>query len=165
MERGASERKRLEPELERAKRTLSRALDEACRTDVDRADTGEMIRMEETLAIANEAAKTAVSIRRKLRGERELEPPDGHRVFVDPRGREWHAFAVFPTAEVSARAQLPEPYCKGWLAFEGAEEKRRLSPVPDGWQSLSAGDLAALCDRADVVPRRAGPRDSGAEDR
>jgi hypothetical protein len=53
----SDEARALEPTLERAKTTLKTALEKACSTDLDRADTGELIRIEEVLAIANEAAK------------------------------------------------------------------------------------------------------------
>jgi hypothetical protein len=60
----------LQPTLERAESRLKSALDEACQTDVERVNTGELIRVEEVLAIANEAAKEAVSVRRRLRGQK-----------------------------------------------------------------------------------------------
>jgi hypothetical protein len=56
----------LQPALQRAQQTLKSALEEACRADVDHLNTGELIRVEETLAIANEAAKEAVTVRRRL---------------------------------------------------------------------------------------------------
>lgn len=59
----------LEPELQRAERLLRRSLGEVCATDPTRADTAEMIRLDEMLAIAGDAAKRAVSIRRRLRQE------------------------------------------------------------------------------------------------
>jgi hypothetical protein len=60
----------LRPTLERAKSQLKNALVEACHADIDRADTGELIRVEEVIAIANEAAKEAISVRRRLRSDR-----------------------------------------------------------------------------------------------
>jgi hypothetical protein len=57
----------LEPKLTQAQQTLDRALEEACAVDVSKADTGEMIRIEETLAIAAEAAKEVVSVRLRRR--------------------------------------------------------------------------------------------------
>ena len=43
----------LRPKLERAQDTLRTALDSACNADLNDADTGELIRLEEVLAIAN----------------------------------------------------------------------------------------------------------------
>lgn len=59
----------LEPELQRAERVLRRSIEQVCATDPTRVDTAEMIRLDEMLAIAGDAAKRAVSIRRRLRQE------------------------------------------------------------------------------------------------
>lgn len=69
------------------------------------------------------------------------------RDFRDADGVEW---GVFFTARSVARDQhLPEEYREGWLAFESAAgEKRRLAPVPEGWESLSWDELSALCESA-----------------
>ena len=44
----------------------------------------------------------------------------------------------------------------GWLAFESASERRRLSPIPAGWEEASESELERLCRRAAAaaVPRR-----------
>lgn len=152
----------LQPELSRVKKQLEEALTEVCSVDVERADTGELIRVEEVLAIANEAAKTAVSIRRRRSVRRHgspgtpepLEVPSDHRTFADEAGVQWEAFAVHPSANVRGRSRLPEPFRYGWLAFDSDREKRRLSPIPDGWASLSVESLRELCDRAERVRRR-----------
>ena len=45
----------------------------------------------------------------------------------------------------------------GWLAFRrGGEERRRLAPVPAGWERESDVQLAASCRVAQVVTRSAG---------
>lgn len=69
----------LEPALDEAKATLQEALDAACTADVERLDTGEMIRIEEVLAIANDAAKRVVSVKRRMRRDQEAseERPNG----------------------------------------------------------------------------------------
>ena len=59
------------PQLREAQAQLSSALDEICDLPApDKLDTGELIRVEETLAIAAEAAKEAVSLRRKQHADR-----------------------------------------------------------------------------------------------
>jgi hypothetical protein len=60
----------LQPELREAEATLGEALKEACATDPAKANTGELIQIEEVLAIANESAKKAISVRRRLRADR-----------------------------------------------------------------------------------------------
>jgi hypothetical protein len=70
----------LRPQLERIEDKLQDSIEEVCESPpVAKVNTGELIKIEESLAIASEAAKEAVSIRRKLghdgrRGERELRP-------------------------------------------------------------------------------------------
>jgi hypothetical protein len=36
----------------------------------------------------------------------------------------------------------------GWLAFESREEKRRLAPVPAGWETASDDELREFLTRA-----------------
>lgn len=105
-----------------------------------------------------------------------------YRTFVDPEGRSWQVWEVRPSgierrrgdrrtgvlpfgggAERRSgqerrtvrqpRAILNEYLSQGWLAFHSATEKRRLAPIPDGWDELSAVELGELCERADAVPR------------
>jgi hypothetical protein len=60
----------LEPKLAVAQQALDTALEEACSVDVHKADTGEMIRIEETLQIAANAAKEVVSVRLRRRSRK-----------------------------------------------------------------------------------------------
>jgi hypothetical protein len=156
------EARALEPTLERAKTTLKTALEKACSTDLDRADTGELIRIEEVLAIANEAAKEAVSVRRRLRSKPRVAEPSGTRDVEDARGVRWAVFAVHPSAASGGRAPLREHFREGWLAFDAGDETRRIAPIPTDWRSMSDADLLALCERAEPAPRR--PRQSGGSD-
>jgi hypothetical protein len=70
----------LRPQLDRIEEKLQDSIEEVCeQPPVARVNTGELIKIEESLAIASEAAKEAVSIRRRLgadgrRGETELRP-------------------------------------------------------------------------------------------
>lgn len=64
----------LQPALQDAERLLRESLGQVCATDPMRADTGEMIRLDEVLAIAGEAAKRAVSLRRRMRQEGRAAP-------------------------------------------------------------------------------------------
>jgi hypothetical protein len=52
---------------------------------------------------------------------------------------------------VQARASLPGDMAHGWLAFEGASERRRLAPTPEDWDQLSEAELVALLDRATSI--------------
>jgi hypothetical protein len=42
----------------------------------------------------------------------------------------------------------------GWLCFEAGPEKRRLTPIPSGWQEAPDDALEGLLERARRVPRR-----------
>jgi hypothetical protein len=57
----------LQPQLQEAQETLGEALKEACSMDPAKANTGELIQIEELLAIANDSAKKAISVRRRLK--------------------------------------------------------------------------------------------------
>jgi hypothetical protein len=62
----------LRPQLQKAEQQLDQTLAEVCEMPTaSRLDTGDLIRVEETLALATEAAKEAVSLRRKMRADRE----------------------------------------------------------------------------------------------
>ncbi len=56
----------LEPRLRAAEESLGESLEEVCADQSpEEMDTGELIRVEESLAIAAQAAKEAVTLRRK----------------------------------------------------------------------------------------------------
>lgn len=42
----------------------------------------------------------------------------------------------------------------GWLCFERGEEKRRLTPIPAGWEAAPDRELEVLFDQARPVTRR-----------
>jgi len=68
----------LRPQLDRLEDKIEESLDEVCdETNVKNANTGELIKIEETLAIAAEAAKEAVSLRRRLRQNHERSSDKG----------------------------------------------------------------------------------------
>ena len=56
------------------------------------------------------------------------------------------------------RITLSEGYGRGWLTFESLDEKRRLVPIPNGWEEASSTALRALCEQA----KRIAKTDSGA---
>jgi hypothetical protein len=92
------------------------------------------------------------------------------REFTDKRGVTWRVWDITPeslreltgVAEYPAHLYRDELYRTGWLAFQSLSgtEKRSLSPIPPGWESLSGPELAELVDRA----IRGVPRTSKRED-
>jgi len=163
----------LQPNVEQAQETLREALREACSVDVRKVNTGELIRVDEMLAIASTAAKELVSVRLKRRNERsrkktsvekagrsqagemgDIHPPEGHLTFADTSGRRWRAFAVRPSSATVERASLPDAFRHGWLAFESSSELRRFAPIPADWEALSTDELRSLCQQAEPSPKR-----------
>jgi hypothetical protein len=60
----------LSPSLTATELQLQSALEEVCEdTDIRRTETDELIRIEETLAAASDAAKQAISLRRRINAD------------------------------------------------------------------------------------------------
>ena len=85
------------------------------------------------------------------------------RAFIDAGGTEWRVWQVLPslleaqpdTGDVRTRMSLRgTPFANGWLCFESADEKRRLAPIPEGWEFLDTPVLERLCGTAQHVPAR-----------
>jgi len=168
----------LQPQIQEAQKALAIALDEACAVSPEEVDTGELIRIEESLALAIKAAKQAVSLRLRRRNQRAAEgggnqarsgqsqsapaasPVVTHRIFDDIRGKRWQVFAVHPSAATTERVALPESFRQGWLSFKSDDEMRRVAPIPDKWEELSIDDLRLLCHRAGAAPKRANPNEA-----
>lgn len=51
----------------------------------------------------------------------------------------------------SRRAVLRGTYAQGWLCFESAGQKRRLSPIPEDWTACSREELEAYVRRGERV--------------
>jgi hypothetical protein len=150
---------------------MEQALDEACAASpASEADTGELIHVEQMLEIATDAAKQAIVLRRRRReatkpsgaraamGDAEAAASAGatHRVLTDARGVRWDVFAVYPEPRPSPHSQLKGTFQQGWLCYDSGTEKRRLSPIPENWQSFSDEELERLAHRAEVGGRRGG---------
>jgi ABC-type transporter Mla MlaB component len=146
--------------LSQTQQQLVEAMEEACAvdlSDVDKVDTGELIRIDQALSVASKAAKDAVSLRLgrppQPQGAGDAGTQPAHRVFDDSEGKRWHAFAVGSTA-VQGRRALPEAFRGGWLVFEGTDEIRRIAPIPDKWEGRSVEELCQLCHKATSSPRK-----------
>ena len=81
------------------------------------------------------------------------------REFTDSAGKKWRAWEVTPEA-ISPRTKeedyLAALYYTGWIVFESTtgEDKRRLYPIPKGWDQLPDPELEVLLQKAEVVPPR-----------
>ena len=74
-----------------------------------------------------------------------------HREIRDANGVVWEVWEVRPTVGV-----LPQEMREGWLAFQSHHERRRLSPIPPGWNKQSDATLLEYLARAESrsAPRR-----------
>jgi hypothetical protein len=156
-------------ELREAESLMEQALAEACDSDSpSKVDTGELVRIEEMLEIATDAAKQALALRRarheasepsRARGPAEIGAAEAaasegetHRFVTDESGVKWDVYAVYPEARLSSK--LRGAFQQGWLCFDSGPEKRRLSPIPDNWQKFDSAQLERLF----VAAERARPR-------
>jgi hypothetical protein len=76
----------------------------------------------------------------------------GYRTVSSPDGREWEVWDTVPTQD---RGLIRPAFAGGWLTFQTRGEKRRLAPIPDGWESASGDELSgwlAQADPADPAP-------------
>ena len=77
------------------------------------------------------------------------------RTFRDPQGTAWTVFEV--RRQVSsggdARSFLPGGFNDGWLCFETAGAKRRLTKYPQRWRELTDEELNSLLEAAQPAPK------------
>jgi hypothetical protein len=108
------------------------------------------------------------------------------RNFKDSAGNEWRVWDVLPLSagreerrRVDRRIAPPGMYQgperrarpdrrvrsphlltpgleRGWLCFEADAEKRRLTPIPTGWEGCSENELERFCGEAMRVGERNG---------
>jgi hypothetical protein len=96
-----------------------------------------------------------------------------YREFNDCEGRIWEVWEVRPAAierrQADDRRRQPREFADrraaelqfrllgglrdGWLTFQCGIERRRLTPIPEGWTSLPDETLRALSARAAPVAR------------
>lgn len=78
------------------------------------------------------------------------------RNFTDSQGHTWRVWNVVPQYAVERDQEKMTPGLQGgWLCFENSGEKRRLSPIPEDWESVGNEQLEAYCREAMPVHARA----------
>jgi hypothetical protein len=75
-----------------------------------------------------------------------------HRVFF-LEGERWEVWEV-RLGEGGEQRTVSPHLTGGWLTFESSAEKRRLAPIPERWEELSAETLAGMCKGAVYVRER-----------
>ncbi len=93
------------------------------------------------------------------------------REFLDDDGQEWQVWdtrPAMPVANVDSSSVdaakspsdnkatefplLSRKREAGWLTFTAVDERRRLSPIPDAWESADETSLRAVLKTADKIP-------------
>jgi hypothetical protein len=88
-----------------------------------------------------------------------------HRTFEDSDGTNWEVWEVRPRVAyrrphrshgevLAGLGRVGPELAHGWLAFQSHEQKRRLAPIPVGWQDGDDDALRALCHKAKKVGGR-----------
>ena len=78
------------------------------------------------------------------------------RAFVDENGVRWEVRYIMPTTPnrphegkvIRHSGAYPRQFLNGWLSFDSPAEKRRLAPVPEGWETASDEQLIAFLRQA-----------------
>ena len=80
------------------------------------------------------------------------------RTIKTPDGRQWMVWNVKPSlgAMYGSQAHLRPELSEGWLAFKCDQERRRVTPVPEGWDELPDAELVALWEVAERIPGAGG---------
>lgn len=77
------------------------------------------------------------------------------RTFRDSNGTAWTVFEV--RRQISStgdtRSFLPGGYNDGWLCFESAGAKRRLTKYPQRWREFDDKHLTTLLEQAQPAPK------------
>ncbi|MFN2563729.1 MAG: hypothetical protein ABR499_01790 [Gemmatimonadaceae bacterium] len=74
------------------------------------------------------------------------------REFTDSEGVIWRVWNSTPLKRVTFDQRLQE----GWLTFESTTGRKRLAPIPHGWEEASIERLELMCRAAELVPRLGG---------
>src|SRR6185503_954296 len=90
------------------------------------------------------------------------------RAYTDSTGVEWRVWDVLPSAgtsdavaEALSGSLQHTAFANGWLCFESDREKRRLAPIPVGWELQEPAFLDQLRLQATLVLSRTQRRQQG----
>jgi hypothetical protein len=72
------------------------------------------------------------------------------REFTNSKGITWRVWSTRPSSPRLYSQELRS----GWLTFESEGQRRRLAPIPNGWDEVSEDRLELLCRNASVVAAR-----------
>ena len=63
------------------------------------------------------------------------------RIFTDSTGVEWRVWSTVPSNAAAVSPDLRD----GWLSFDSGSQRRRVGPIPPGWEAVSDERLELLC--------------------
>jgi len=84
------------------------------------------------------------------------------REYKDKKGIQWRVWDVYPGPRASGPSRVADGELRtfphkdldeGWLCFESTTEKRRVAPIPNGWEFMEVATLEDICARAGFVTR------------
>lgn len=67
--------------------------------------------------------------------------------FVDREGRRWEVWSTTP----AKAALIARELAGGWLTFASGGVRRRLYPIPSGWEAASDERLDLMCRAAEAI--------------
>jgi hypothetical protein len=73
-----------------------------------------------------------------------------YREFLDSAEIRWRVWATLPTVG----KVLSKGFEHGWLTFESSAERRRLVPIPEGWEDFSDARIRNLLKTAAAAPKK-----------
>lgn len=76
------------------------------------------------------------------------------REFTDDDGIPWRVWDVNPSLHEHLSPntrKLGVRVPSGWLCFESQRERRRLTPIPEEWETIDLGTLKQMCAEAEPV--------------
>jgi len=80
-----------------------------------------------------------------------------YREFQDSGGLTWAVWETYPSRPDVVNAD----WRAGWLTFRSGTQRRRLAPIPKGWEEATPNRLELMCKAAE--PSRPDVSDSGDE--
>ena len=63
------------------------------------------------------------------------------RIFTDSQGVEWRVWSTVPSNAGSVAPDLRD----GWLSFDSGLQRRRMGPIPTGWEAAPDERLELFC--------------------
>jgi hypothetical protein len=76
---------------------------------------------------------------------------------IDSSDTIWEVFEVYPGTERRTADRVPPAFRDGWLCFQSFTERRRLAPIPPGWDEWDDAALMAASLKGLKTPRRTPP--------